>query len=116
VFREVPVPRQLIELIDVQHGLSRQSAAHPLWSLAGQPLHRVTAYRWVKSTMADAGIHGAQACPKGLRHGYGIHAIQSGVPVTLLQKWLGHASLSTTAIYTNALGAEELYIAERMWV
>jgi site-specific recombinase XerD len=66
--------------------------------------------------MADAGIHGAQACPKGLRHGYGIHAIQSGVPVTLLQKWLGHASLSTTAIYTNALGAEELYIAERMWV
>lgn len=33
----------------------------------------------------------------------------------LMQKWLGHAQLSTTAIYANAVGAEEQSIAARMW-
>jgi len=30
-------------------------------------------------------------------------------------KWLGHAQLSTTAVYANAVGAEEKGIARRMW-
>lgn len=29
--------------------------------------------------------------------------------------WMGHASLEVTAIYANALGAEEQGIAARMW-
>ncbi len=65
--------------------------------------------------MAKAEICGNQACPKGLRHGYGVEAIRSGVPLNLLQKWMGHASMTTTAIYANASGAEELAIADRMW-
>jgi integrase/recombinase XerD len=33
-----------------------------------------------------------------------------------VQKWLGrHAQLSTTAVYANAVGAEEKDIARRMW-
>jgi integrase len=36
-------------------------------------------------------------------------------PLDLLSKWMGHASLEVTAIYANALGAEERPIAERMW-
>jgi site-specific recombinase XerD len=39
----------------------------------------------------------------------------SGVPLNLLQRWLGHAQLTTTAIYANAIGPEERQIAERMW-
>jgi integrase len=54
-------------------------------------------------------------CPKGLRHGYGVHAIGSGVPLNMLCKWMGHASMEVTAIYANALGAEEQGIAARMW-
>lgn len=65
--------------------------------------------------MHQANITGPQACPKGLRHGYGIHAVQSGVQLNMLQKWMGHASMSTTAIYANAVGEEELEIARRMW-
>jgi integrase len=36
-------------------------------------------------------------------------------PLNLVQKWLGHAQLSTTAIYANAVGAEEKDIAKRTW-
>ena len=35
--------------------------------------------------------------------------------LNLVQKWLGHAQLTTTAIYANAIGAEEKTIAQRMW-
>ena len=47
----------------------------------------------------------------GLGHSFGI----DGVPLNLVQKWLGHAQLTTTAIYANAVGAEEQDIARRMW-
>ena len=65
--------------------------------------------------MREANIHGACASPKGLRHGFGIHAVSSGVPLTLVAKWMGHSSIKTTAIYTNAVGEEERKLAGRMW-
>ena len=58
---------------------------------------------------------GPHRSPKGLRHGFGVHAIASGVPLNMLSKWMGHASLEVTAIYANALGTEERGIAARMW-
>jgi integrase len=42
-------------------------------------------------------------------------AVSAGIPLNLVQKWLGHAQLSTTAIYADAVGAEEKDIARRMW-
>jgi integrase/recombinase XerD len=33
----------------------------------------------------------------------------------MVQKWLGHADLATTAIYADAVGAEAKEIAQRMW-
>jgi len=47
--------------------------------------------------------------------GFGVAAIQAGIPLNLLQRWLGHAQLTTTAIYANAVGPEERNIAARMW-
>ena len=55
----------------------------------------------------------AQASPKGLRHGFGVAAVSAGIPLNLVQKWLGHAQLTTTAIYADATGAEEKDIARR---
>jgi site-specific recombinase XerD len=67
--------------------------------------------------MAEAGITGGiHATPKGLRHGFGLHAVRSGVPLNLVQRWLGHARMETTAIYLQAIGTEEREIAARMWV
>jgi site-specific recombinase XerD len=65
--------------------------------------------------MEAADIVGLHASPKGLRHGFGIKAVVSNVPLNITQKWLGHAQLSTTAIYTDAIGPEERQIAQRMW-
>jgi len=109
--REIPVPQELIDALDK---LPRH-LGQPIWTVDGHKVSRVTAYRWVKQVMNQADIHGAQACPKGLRHGYGIHAVRSGVQLNMLQKWMGHASISTTAVYANAVGREELEIADRMW-
>jgi site-specific recombinase XerD len=39
----------------------------------------------------------------------------NGVPLHMVQKWTGHAQLSTTAIYADAVGKEEQDIAARMW-
>jgi integrase/recombinase XerD len=75
----------------------------------------VTAWRHVKAAVQAAGIRGAQANPKGLRHGFGVAAVQARIPLNLVQRWLGHAQLSTTAIYAEAIGSEEQEIAARMW-
>jgi site-specific recombinase XerD len=75
----------------------------------------VTAWRKVKAVMDAAGITGSHATPKGLRHGFGVAAVQASIPLNLVQRWLGHAQLSTTAIYAEAMGKEERDIASRMW-
>jgi integrase len=107
VVREVPVPWELFA------ALRRVGAGTSGNRLL--PWHRATAWRKVRTVLADAGITGAQAMPKGLRHGFGVNAIQCGVPLNLLAKWMGHADMKTTAIYANATGPEERRIAARMW-
>jgi hypothetical protein len=109
VFRAIPLPPQYLT------ALRRLCKAHgrgaaPLW-----PWSRMTGYRRICEVMQDAGIRGSYASPKGLRHAFGVRAIQASVPLNLVQKWLGHADIKTTAIYTNAIGPEEQEIAARMW-
>lgn len=111
VVREVPLPTRVVARLQAVHELDDRDAAHRLW-----PLCRSRAWQLIKTVMDEAGIgHGPHATPKGLRHAFGVHAIRCGVPLHLVQRWLGHASLATTAIYTQALGAEEREIAARMW-
>jgi integrase len=110
VIREVPVPGDLLNDLESTHTVSERTR-HVLWSFC-----RSRAWQLVKAVMVEAGIaNGPHACPKGLRHGFGIHAIRSGVPINLVQRWLGHARMETTAIYLQAMGEEERSIAARMW-
>jgi len=106
VFRSVPVPTAFItelqEIVPDEHGR--------LW-----PWCRTTGYSLIKRAMHEAKIVGPQASPKGLRHGFAINALEAQVPLTLIQKWMGHSSIEITAIYLQAGGEEEYRMAKRMW-
>lgn len=113
--REVPIPKLLAQDLARTFKLADQGRSRLLWQYKGKAINRSRGYRWVKAMMAKAGIEGEMACPKGLRHGFGVHAIRVGVPLNLLQKWMGHATIEVTAIYADAIGKEEREIAARMW-
>jgi integrase/recombinase XerD len=66
--------------------------------------------------MKISGIVGPWDVPKGPRRGFGILGVtEDSVPLSIMQKWFGHARIETTAIYTNALGPEERLLAARLW-
>ena len=76
-----------------------------------------TAWTRVKVLMRRAGVGGPCAVPKGLRHGFAVEGTSERmVPLNVMQKWLGHARIETTAIYANALGKEERELASRTWL
>lgn len=111
IIREIPVPAHVLAAIDEVHDLDHMARDARLWTIS-----RCRAWQLAKAVMRAAGIsEGLHATPKGLRHGFGIHAIRSGVPINLVQRWLGHARMETTAIYLQAMGSEEREIAARMW-
>ena len=108
VFRAVPIPDVLMtELVALTAGCD---ADERIWTWCRQ-----TAWRRVKAVMAAAEIAGAQASPKGLRHGFGVANAEHNIPANLTRRWMGHARLETTAIYQNAVDAEERSFAERLW-
>jgi integrase len=107
-FRAVPIPHELMRDLRVQaEGLPPDAR---LWAVCRQ-----TAWRHVKRVMRSAGITGAQATAKGLRHGFGIANAEENVPPRVTRDWMGHARLETTAIYQHAMGEEERAFAERIW-
>ncbi len=116
VYRAVPVPPVLLHALDMVHGIRELQGRRGkgrgvrLWSWS-----RMTGWRAIHAVMADARIDGPHASPKGLRHGFGVAAVSAGIPLNLVQRWLGHAQLTTTAIYADVVGAEEKDIARRMW-
>lgn len=106
VTRRVPVPEALIQRLEDFCG----AKTGRLWDFG-----RRTGWRIIKSAMIQAGIHGIPACPRGLRHGFGVRAAMSNVPINVIQRWMGHAFPSTTAIYLAIQGTEERKLIARTW-
>lgn len=116
VFRAVPVPPDYLDTLNTAHGIREAQKARKRANASIWPLSRVRVWQIVKGVMIEAGIPDApHRSPKGLRHGFGINATVNGIPLHMVQKWMGHAQLSTTAIYADAVGKEEQDIAARMW-
>lgn len=106
VHRRVPLPLFLLQ----------QLRAMPvgddgrLWHV-----HRATAWRFIAQAMAQAGISGSMATIRGLRHAFGVRCATRAVPPSLIQRWMGHASLRMTMVYIDAMGSEERAFARLVW-
>jgi integrase/recombinase XerD len=65
----------------------------------GRRLSRQSAWAVLRSVAEKAGIT-ADVSPHTLRHSYATHLLDGGADVRVVQELLGHASVTTTQIYT----------------
>lgn len=82
-------------------GKPKAAGSVPLFvQQGGGVLSRQGFWRLVKRYAGMAGIDPARISPHGLRHSFATHLLNHGADLRALQMLLGHASLSTTQIYT----------------
>jgi integrase/recombinase XerD len=115
VFRAVPVPSDLLNQLDAVHQVrdAQNDPARrikPLWDWG-----RTTAWKHVKFVMLAAKVSDGLAMPRAARHAFGVNAVQSAVALNIVQRWMGHARIETTAIYADVMGKEEQALARRTW-
>jgi integrase/recombinase XerD len=105
--RIVPLGRYAVEALDAwlvrgrpalaQHG--RGSAAVFLNRRGGR-LSRQSAWTAIRASAERAGL-GETVSPHTLRHSFATHLLDGGADIRVVQELLGHASVTTTQIYTH---------------
>lgn len=66
----------------------------------GKKLSRVMVFNIIKDAVANAGIT-KTISPHSFRHSFATHLVEGGADLRAVQEMLGHASITTTEIYTH---------------
>ena len=105
--RLVPLGSYAVAAIDVylvrgRPALAQKGPGSPalFLNLRGRPLSRQSAWEIIQSSAAAAGLT-QDVSPHTLRHSFATHLLEGGASVREVQELLGHASVSTTQIYTR---------------
>ncbi len=93
------------------HGTKRHERIFPITRHAAGKRLQVAA-----ALLRDAGgpDYVGMISPHTFRHSFAVNAILHGIPLTVVQAWLGHSTLASTAIYTQVLAAETGHLMQ--WV
>jgi integrase/recombinase XerD len=105
--RVVPVGRPALAAVDAylvraRPVLAARGRGNPalLLNARGARLSRQSAWHVLRATAA-AGVDAKRISPHSLRHTYALRALRHGGNVVAVSKLLGHASVSTTQVYTH---------------
>ena len=118
--RYVPLPKQALLQLRA-HWATHQ---HPHWLFpttkprggmpqreASTPIHTSTVQKAFQKALHASGVK-KRATPHTLRHSYATHLLENGVNIRLIQTWLGHASLTSTMLYTHLTRKAEAVASE----
>jgi integrase/recombinase XerD len=103
--RVVPVGRRALEslrrYLSLRPQLVRPRSPSVLFLTSrGMPFAHVTLWKRIKDAVRLAGIE-RPVTPHMLRHSFATHLLANGADLRVIQELLGHASVSTTEIYTH---------------
>ena len=108
--RVVPVGKKAVAAINryLEAGrpklVSPRSPANLFLTQRGTPFAAPTMWLRIKQRVKRAGIP-RNITPHMLRHSFATHLLEHGADLRVIQELLGHASISTTEIYTHVTGS-----------